>query len=82
MKSKWAERMEKTQKEKSIKKLQVELREEKHAEITRYVILNASCVSQQLQGLNIMFSVPQSERDYYRASKGSGRAKTTGRGQG
>jgi len=35
VKSKWAERMEKTQKEKSIKKLQVELREEKHAEITR-----------------------------------------------
>lgn len=35
---KWEDRMEKTQKAKAIKKLQDELREEKQAEITRFVI--------------------------------------------
>ncbi|PSR75905.1 hypothetical protein PHLCEN_2v8819 [Hermanssonia centrifuga] len=33
----WSERMEKTQKEKAVKKLQIELKEERQAEFTRQV---------------------------------------------
>jgi len=37
LKTPWQERMEKTKREKAIKKLQQELKEEKQADITRYI---------------------------------------------
>ena len=67
----WDQRMDKTKKEQAVKKLEAQLKDEKHAEITRLV------PSHLVSFLDLIFD-EQETRDYEGTEKGGRRASKAG----
>lgn len=73
-KTQWEERMERTKREKAMKKLENELKEEKQAEKQRWVLSSPPFTSDSF--------LVQAKTDYYGAQESCGRTSQTGRRQG